>query len=303
MKMPTTRGPICAAVPPVAGFTRLSCGLLYYSPGSPTIGIVSVLPDTTVDYVGGGLRIVTNNVGNGADYGTPGGVHRHGDGRTRLPVAPRNSGYLQTNIGNQHDDIVPAIGLQSVASAGQAQMERRGIAGFFTYNAPNLAGGGQPCGPSPGSAIVAIELRASDLAVRGWTDPGGDPRVAFGAAPTTLQLPFYFCLYALNDQNGFKGAATFGSTTACIARAISFVKGPAGGSVRIRVNGVIQSFPGPVNYINLSGAGAGTWDPAAGVWFPSVVRYEFFSAPALGGVLVADLTVPTAWGGDVIGTP
>lgn len=300
-----TRSP-CEAVQPIGGITRLGCGLLYYSPGSPSYALMSRIGQmTSVNYLGGFLGVTTVDNPFGKVYGQPNppySVSEHGDARLRIPGLPMNSGYIQCNIGNEHDDIVPALGFHSWSDATQCQMERRGIAGFFTWGGAGLAGGGQPCGPSPGGAIVAVELRA-DRQLRGWSDPGGDPRVGYNSGPCTMTLPAWPMLYALNDVNGMKGRASFGATTLTKGRAVTFSNAPHSGSVRISVAGVVQVFPGPLNYMNLSAAGAGTWDPNAGIWWPSLVRYEFFSAAALGGVLVSDLTIARSWGGDVIGAP
>lgn len=295
----------CEGIPPVGGITRIGCGLLYYSPGSPqTATINKVGPHTTINYLAGNLGIGLNDQPGGADYASGGvGARENGSALLRLPGLYVNGGYLQCDIGAPHDDVVPGIAWQSTVDAGQAQCERRAIAGFFVWSAPNCAGGGQPCGPTPASARIAIELRLSDKQVRGWSDPGGDPRFGYNVGPSTISLPVYPALIGRNDVNGFKGRAAFGSTTVTTAHAVTFLRCPNNGSVRISVNGVVQSFPGPVNYLNLSAIGGGVWDANPGVWFPSLIRYEIFSAPALGGVLVSDLTTARGWGGDVIGTP
>lgn len=91
------------------------------------------------------------------------------------------------------------------------------------------------------------------------------------------------------DNNG--GVGNYSSMVACVDNSLHFANCPAGGSVVVTIG-----LEAPV-VVNLDGAGAGSLDMASRR-FPLSVSYDIRTA---GAVIVASLTIPATYGGDVVG--
>lgn len=128
--------------------------------------------------------------------------------------------------------------------------------------------------------------------LRAWVDGA----LIYDGTPAGLPPAAVAQLYIQTDNNLHPHASTafWNSTKVTTGNALLFRRCPSSGSVVVNVNG------GADQVINLDVLGAGALD-LGGSSQPVKARYRVYDSPAAAGNLLADLTVPYAYGGDVLG--
>lgn len=129
--------------------------------------------------------------------------------------------------------------------------------------------------------------------VRAWLNqPDNNATLNVLADSSALATPATFepSIWMKNDDNKQTGNASARRFLLMKSNTVTFT-GIANASVIVNVNG------GADNVLALSAAGLNAWD-AGGVKFPASIRMRFRNGAA---AVVADLTIPDVYGGDVIG--
>lgn len=292
---------LCDPQPAVNGVGRTVCGLLFRTgQGAGQFSELTRNGDAVWDGVGRGARF--NQQNNPRTFTNPGGNAGPGD-CSALVRATRNglqTGYFQ--VGQAYDSVraYPFLSLSGPGALFEVGFDH--LAGALGNTVVRMWGSfpastaGQQA-LDTGRFSFGMEIRPSDLATRMWTDPGLDPRVTGGGVFSAPGIPMTLRVRGYNEF-GYQCQCGWSEVIGTREHAVNF-NVPAARSVRVSVNGVVQLFAGNP-YINMA-AGVGAFDPAPGVWWPSAMRYEFFTAAALGGVLLADVSIPKGYGGDTIG--
>lgn len=129
--------------------------------------------------------------------------------------------------------------------------------------------------------------------LRAWVDGA----VIYDGNPAGMPAGGTACGYLQTDANpGHTHAtqASWSQTVVTSGNTLGFRRCPANGSAVVNVNG------GADQAVSLDVLGAGTLDLGS-TSMPVRARYRVYDAPAGTGTLLADLLVPYAYGGDVLG--
>lgn len=212
---------------------------------------------------------------------------------TPLPGAgPQSGGTVESFVTQLSADIGPEHCLAGVAFAGppniilfHGELAVPSSAELWINNVLILA-----------SAVTVgphrMKLAFEQNRVRFWIDGG----LAYDNAPAGIPALATAQLFVGTDANANPHAAIgwFNASKVTKGNAFLFRRCPANGSVVVNLAG------GAAQTVNLDPLGSGLLD-AGGTSFPVSARYRIYDSPDGGGALLADLTTPAAWGGDVIG--